>query len=234
MSQRWHEVHAQLLNQTARKPFNAGYSQIRHRYSELGRFRTPGDLISYFHDVNACGLEKNRALRALIEAAQVQDDRNAIASTLVTLALWPGLDAVRGRLSRHFRNDPDLLVGELTGRLAQGIGQLDLQRVNRIAATLLRNIERDIKRALIREQDRGECALDEERMRQSAEQSLLTRGVRPKLRKVLGDDADLVVAVVLFGFSQKEAAGALGLSHDVARKRYQRAMAKLARIAGEP
>jgi DNA-directed RNA polymerase specialized sigma24 family protein len=57
------------------------------------------------------------------------------------------------------------------------------------------------------------------------------RGPGPTLSEIaqhaiadIGRDGPLVVAVVLLGFSQKEAAEALGLSHDVARKRFQRAL----------
>lgn len=50
---------------------------------------------------------------------------------------------------------------------------------------------------------------------------------------MIGDDADLVVAVVIVGESQREAAGRLGISHDAARKRYQRSMVRLCLIMEE-
>ena len=47
------------------------------------------------------------------------------------------------------------------------------------------------------------------------------------VRKLLGDDALLVIRVAVEGFSQAEAGAALGLTEAAARKRYQRAMRRL-------
>ncbi len=47
------------------------------------------------------------------------------------------------------------------------------------------------------------------------------------MRKLLGDDALLVIRVAIEGFSQAEAAAELGLTEAAARKRYQRAMRRL-------
>lgn len=60
----------------------------------------------------------------------------------------PGLDALYRRLLRHFRAEPEELVAEIAARLTRGVDRLDLSRVSRVAATLLRNIERDIRRDL--------------------------------------------------------------------------------------
>ena len=53
------------------------------------------------------------------------------------------------------------------------------------------------------------------------------------LAGMIGDDADLVVAVVIVGEGQREAASRLGISHDAARKRYQRSMVRLRLIMEE-
>jgi DNA-directed RNA polymerase specialized sigma24 family protein len=47
------------------------------------------------------------------------------------------------------------------------------------------------------------------------------------VRKLLGDDALLVIRVAIEGFSQAEVAVELGLTEAAARKRYQRAMRRL-------
>ncbi|MGE3291291.1 MAG: sigma factor-like helix-turn-helix DNA-binding protein [Geminicoccaceae bacterium] len=47
------------------------------------------------------------------------------------------------------------------------------------------------------------------------------------MRKLLGDDALLVIRVAIEGFSQAEVAVELGLTEAAARKRYQRAMRRL-------
>lgn len=67
---------------------------------------------------------------------------------VLVLVLWPGLEAVRYRLRRYVSFDIPRLDAELTGRLTLGIRTLRLSRVSRIAATLLRNVERDLRRGL--------------------------------------------------------------------------------------
>jgi len=47
------------------------------------------------------------------------------------------------------------------------------------------------------------------------------------IRKLLGDDAQLVIRVAIEGFPQAEAGAELGLTEAAARKRYQRAMRRL-------
>ncbi|MBL6425915.1 MAG: sigma-70 family RNA polymerase sigma factor [Maritimibacter sp.] len=200
------------------------------KHPELARFEAPGDLIAFCHGPGGDPDEKNGVLRALVHHAQCLGDPQRTAASVLTLALWPGLDAIRGRLARYYRGDQDLLAGELVGRLAQGIGSIDLNAVSRIAATLLRNVERDLKRALVRAQGRREDQIDDALPAPDPDTPPLPRDLCNKLRAHIGSDADLVVAVAVFGFSQKEAARALGLSHDAARKRYQRALARLAAL----
>jgi len=46
------------------------------------------------------------------------------------------------------------------------------------------------------------------------------------LTESVGDDAELLLAVLVLGQSQREAGARLGLSHDAARKRFQRALGR--------
>ena len=156
------------------------------------------------------------------------------------LALWPGLDAVHRRLARHFRAEPDLLVSEVTGRITDSIHRLDLSRVNWIAATLIRNTERDIRRQL--RADWAEAARSEALPEGPAEPAGtssvlgLPDGVDPdaaidllteRVRAWIGHDAALVIAVAVGGDRQREAAEQLGIAPETARKRYQRAVRRL-------
>lgn len=172
-----------------------------------------------------------------------------VAVILLWLALWPGLDAMYRRLWRHFASAPDDLVSEISGRFAVGIHRLNLGRVRRVAATLLMNIEREIRTDLCKRwaeaarrdempNDRGEVASAPGTSMTSQPSSVfgLPAGIdadsaaamiRKVLAAMIGDDADLVVAVVIVGQGQHEAAGRLGISHEAARKRYQRSMSRL-------
>ena len=49
---------------------------------------------------------------------------------------------------------------------------------------------------------------------------------------MIGTDADLVMSVVVLGNNVREAAEQLGVSHQVARKRQQRALARLRKQLG--
>ena len=51
--------------------------------------------------------------------------------------------------------------------------------------------------------------------------------IRNYLARLVGVDADLVVAVVILGEGQREAANRIEISHDAARKRYQRAIQRI-------
>ncbi len=197
------------------------------RQAVLAGYPDPGALLGLLHGDAGTAAEKNAVLRVLVSEAQSDAQHSVAGNILVILALWPGLGAARNRLMRFFRNDPDVLTAELTGRLSQGIASIRLDQVNRIAATLLRNVERDIKRQLIRQTEETRDRAIEDSAAIAEWPALPGREVFSTLRQHVGSDAELVMAVAVFGFSQKEAARALGLSYDVARKRYQRAMASL-------
>ena len=51
--------------------------------------------------------------------------------------------------------------------------------------------------------------------------------LRGELFAIVGKDTDLVLGVIVYGLSQREMGEILGLSHDAARKRYQRAVERL-------
>lgn len=193
----------------------------------LARFPDPGALLGFLHGDVGSHAQKNAVLRALVFEAQSSARHARAGHSLVLLGLWPGLGAVRNRLLRFFRQDTDLLTAELTGRLSQAIATTRLEQVNRIAATLLLNIERDLRRDLIRQAKETRDPLDEDCMAIAEWPALPRWEVLSTLRQYVGPDADLVMAVAVFGFSQKEAAHALGLSYDATRKRFQRAMARL-------
>lgn len=194
--------------------------------------------MAYLHGLDGDQDAKNVVLRSLAIEAQAEGNGAEVAQVILILALWPGLDAAHGRLLRFFRHDPDRLAAELVGRLSAGIARQDLSRVTRIAATLLRNVERDIRRMLKTEFNRAEDELHDDLLDPEAPAWCQHNGnIEPsierltaQLRDLIGDDAVLVIAVTVLGLSQREAALTLGMTHDVARKRFQRAMARLEQV----
>lgn len=205
---------------------------MARRQPSLARFADPGAVLAFLHDKTRDGEHKNTLLRALVFEAQSENSDADTATSLVIVALWPGLDARRKRLLRHFQDGPDVLGGELIGRLSQAIATTNLDRVTWIAATLLRNIERDIMRDLARQADGVSEVPVEDCPDLLHGATNRGHGVLKTLRAEIGSDADLVMAVAAFGFSQREAARALGLSYEAARKRYQRAISRLSEKFG--
>lgn len=182
-------------------------------------------------------------LLALVRASQGGDRPADMALGVVLLALWPGLDAIRNRCLRRRIGSPDDIASDLLARATETIRKLDLSRVNQIAATVLRNAERDVLRAVIRDDARQQsCAdLDPDWIAAApswAERQRLRGALRRDLVALIGRDADLVLGVVLDGASQVEMGAVMAVTGSAARKRYQRAMASLAlhyaSFAGRP
>jgi RNA polymerase sigma-70 factor (ECF subfamily) len=126
------------------------------------------------------------------------------------------------------------------------VHRADLSAIRRLAATLLLNVERDIRCGLRRAWAEQNLQVDlpvpedldavmHGRLCRSSHLGLPpgastddeTDLIRNYLARLVGGDADLVVAVVILGEGQCEAAFRLGLSHDAARKRYQRAIQRI-------
>ncbi len=228
MSFEWHEIHDSLVMTTNTLSFQDSFQALRRGDSALGRFTDPAALLDMLHARAACAERKNRVLRALVAAAQGEGLASDCALTLALLALWPGLDAVRRRLSWRKAGRPDEVSSEVLARATETLRGLDLYRVSRIAATVLRNVERDALRAHCRETARAlvSANIEPEELAAAspgAEAIFLRRDVG----RLLGRDADLVLRVAVEGSTQREVAGELGLSEAAARKRYQRAKRRL-------
>lgn len=235
MSFSWRALHAQLLLSTTRPTMFQHFKTITQRTGGLEGFADIGAVIAILHHPDQDRQRKNAILGALVDAAQQNDETRDTTQTILLLALWPGLCGVRRRLVPLFGSDTDLLPTEILSRCCEVIATLDLTRVSQIAATILMNVERDLRRSLIRESrlvpaapDTFDTLFDEQAC---IEEQIDEATLEPRLADLFGRDARLVISVALHGMTQKEAAQALGLGHDVARKRYQRAMKRLEGMA---
>lgn len=232
MSLAWHAIHDNLLHSSRTLTFQRRFDLIRRNCSPLAPFRDPAALLDALHRQSGSPHGKNDCLNALVREAQRTGPESDTALTVLLLALWPGLDAVRRRSLRLRIGTPAEITSDILARATETLRGLDLGRVNWIAATVIQNIQRDMIRACRGEARRQRVtsnAVPEdlpdpcEAGRDHMGASLL----RAEVEKIIGDDAFLVIRVAVEGFTQAEVAVELGLSEEATRKRYQRAAPKL-------
>lgn len=259
----WEALHSSLERSVRTLQAVQTFHQVKREHRALTEFDEPHQLVGHLTTKDGDPEQKNAILGALVRTAQTTAHRE-LGSALLWLGLWPGLDAVYRRRQRSFRGDSNELVAELAHAFTRLIARLDLRAVNRIAATLVRSTERDVVTrrrscwadaehtaflapdAPIRDLEGDiSCAsqLDRVAREEWAASYECPTGIpfdeqvarlRTWLDENVGADADLLLAVLVMDETQQEAGARLGLSHDVARKRLQRALRRLReRLADE-
>ncbi|MFN7167956.1 MAG: RNA polymerase sigma factor [Pannonibacter sp.] len=232
MSFAWHEIRDHLMQSSSNLHFQRSFDAIRRAQAAFAPFRDPAALLDGLHSTPGDPARKNQILSALVRAAQSDGPASDCALTLLLLALWPGLDAIRHRSIWRRIGAADEVASDVLARTIEAIRSLDLGRINWIAATVLRNVERDMIRVRQRDQARERLAsgADTDEVADNGGSGIGAAGyarLNGALRKLLGDDALLVIRVAIEGFSQAEVAVELDLTEAAARKRYQRAMRRL-------
>ena len=238
MSLAWHAIHDNLLHSSRTLTFQRHFDLIRRTGVGLAALGDPAALLDALHRQTASPDIKNDWLKALVRAAQGNTAEADSALTLLLLALWPGLDAIRRRSLRRRIGVPADITSEILARATEAFRCLDLDRVNWIAATVLKNIERDIIRDSRSEAQRQRVTSDTVPEDIADERDVGPGGLGASLlksdvEKLVGGDATLVIRVAVEGFTQAEVALQLGLSEEATRKRYQRATVKLRRAHEE-
>lgn len=227
MSPTWSALHAQLVRSVNRHSALIHFAKVFPAENPPTAFRDPAHLLGRLHARAGNPDAKNDVLAVLLRAAVDTDSDGALATELLLLALWPGLCVVRRRLRPLCRTGT--LDDDLLGRFSINIRSARAERINRVAATLLRNLQRDLTRIYIGDNKWAWLATDLEMIGGKA----ITHEPEPAetilsaAQAALGEDGLLLGAVHLAGFTQREAAEHLGISHDAARKRCQRAMKRL-------
>ncbi len=257
----WEALHAGLGRSVRTLQADQAFQKAKLHHPALARFDQPHKLVEYLASKGGDRDEKDRILGVLVTLVQ-RREHHELASALLWLGLWPGLDAVYRRRQRHFRGEPDELVAELADAFTALVGRLDLDVVHRVAATLVRSTERDVVERRKRvwaeaphlvEVDPFEPVRDHKdrivvasRLDRAAREVWVASqaesqlgvaaglsfeedvtALRTWLERVVGEDAELVLAVLVLDETQREAGKRLGLSHDASRKRFQRALAPL-------
>lgn len=252
----WEALHAGLDRSVRTLQAAQAFQQAKQQHPALAGFDEPKQLVAHLTSKAGDLDEKDRLLGTLVTLVQRREHHD-LAGALLWLGLWPGLDAVYRRRLRHFLDQPDELVAELAEAFSELVERLDLTAVHRVAATLVRSAERDVmdrrkRRWAEAHRDlEGEpneplrdpegdifsaswfdkvslqrwAASDHELPSLSFDEDVAV--LRAWLEPVVGADAELLLAVLVLDETQREAGERLGLSHEAARKRFQRALGRL-------
>lgn len=232
MPSSWHQFHQNLAQSSSTLNFQRGFTAIKSAFPALSQFADPTALLEHLHRGSATSLQKNLVLQDLVTAAKANSRSGDSALTLMLLALWPGLDGVFRRSRARRLGDTDEIASEILARATTAIRGLDLTRVNWIAATILKNVERDVLRAHNRETSRQSVQdpFDVDLhggIFEVADPELEPEQLLAELTRLIGVDAELVLRVVIDGYTQAEAGKQMGLSEPAARKRFQRALKRV-------
>lgn len=242
MRSRWEKMHAGLLRSIVRRESVGSFEELQGRASPLAPFGGPAATVEFLLD-KASGLSgRDRVLRSLVEEARGGSARR-IALALLLLGLWPALDSIFRKRSHLFQADAHDIELEIVDRFIAQLQRLDLARVSCLAATLVRNTDREVVDARLRERARAaksEAVTPEALAAPAATEeapptSLFglsvgqseadhVAGLRRWLLSAVGSDADLVVEAVIHERSRLELAVSLGISHAATRKRLARAL----------
>lgn len=230
----WSALHSSFTSVLNRTSAETALTAMRQAYPELAQFPTIAAVMEHQHSSANDAAMRFGVIRVLVAAAQSDQAFRPTAQIMVILALWPGLDAVYWRLWRGFPDSRCDLVADISARLGEAIVTLDLARVTSVTATILRNLERDVCRDLIRSRQTTDAMQPISDPVIEAQATMLSWQGNPKAR-LLDDrlvdigprDAQLLKRVFLLGETQEEAGRALGLGAAAARKRFQRALRKL-------
>lgn len=232
MSFAWHVIRDHLMQSSSTLGFQRSFETIRQAQDSIIQFQDPAAVLDRLHRLDSDPGQKNLILAELVAAAQGDGPASNSALTMLLLALWPGMDAIHCRSIGRRLGTTEEITSDILGRTTEAIRCLDLDRVNRIAATILRNVERDMIRARQRELQRESTGSDIDPDDLPDEQGCQLPAaddarLQADLRRLIGDDAALVTRVAIEGFSQAEVAVELGLTEAATRKRYQRATRRL-------
>jgi len=147
MRARWEGLHAALVGSVTTLEMNRQFEQARKTTPELHPFATVTSLLEFLERESSHLEDKNTIYNALVRAVQAPASWAPLAWGVLWCGMWSGLDAVYQRQRRYFTHDPEELVSLISEVFTTLVGNLDLQCVQRVAATLIRSTERDVARA---------------------------------------------------------------------------------------
>jgi RNA polymerase sigma-70 factor (ECF subfamily) len=258
MRARWEGLHAALVRSVSTLHADRQFKEAKKAEAVLSRFESPVGLIEYLTDDSKDHEGKNAVYAALLRGVQQRTAWAELAMGVAWCGMWPALDRIYRRRYRLFKTEggdrgADDLVSGISEAFTALVAGLDLHRVRWIAATLKRSTDRDLMEARRRdwaERDHVvangdlESGAEDEPAAPALPDSELglppclsldeqVAALRDWLLDVAGEDGDLLLAVLVLEENQREAGERFGLSHEAARKRFRRALERVAKALSQ-
>lgn len=226
----WSQLRDELTGRIAER--RAEWSRLRRNANTLDRFDDPFALLAWFRDSSADLDLKDAAYRELLRSDERRDAASrSLARDVAWLGLWPALDRfVRRDVSGGL--DAAAVAADYTAAFLTVVERFESARVNRVAATVVRNTARTVADARAREALRPVPALASPLSFVAADvvTEFEVSVLRLELSHHVGDDADLILMSVVFGMTCEEIAARASLSAAAVNKRLLRAMHRLRRL----
>ena len=125
MSFAWHEIRDHLMQSSSNLHFQRSFDAVRRAQAALAPFRDPAALLDGLRRTPGDQGQKNLILAALVGAAQGDGPASDCALTLLLLALWPGLDAIRRRSIWRRLGTADEVASDVLARTTEAVRGLD-------------------------------------------------------------------------------------------------------------
>ena len=225
------DLRCSLRQWLARPEAIAQFDRLRRFDSAFSRFSRLEDLRQYAEADGRSDPEpdlRDEVLRALVAIAQGSAPERGTANALLWLAFWPSLEATK-RWGIMLLGDPDEVEGIVFEKFAVVINRLRLEGVTRVGATVALNTTRLVAKVLrLRLRARREIPAGKD-LEETAvvDPGALAYELWHKLFAVVGDDAALVVRVVVEGYTHVELARREGVHPESMRRRFQRLLGRL-------
>ena len=197
------------------------------------------EIVEFFGNAAVELDEKDEIYRSLVALAQ-ERDASSTPADVVFLGLFPGIDRGLRRVRRKTAVELDELVSLFWLALTRLILTARLSRINRVAATLVRSTERDVWRGLRAERGEPLEALPaSDSLPDPATWGVAAFGfprglgtriearlLRRDLARLVGPDADLLIATAVLGETHQSLARDAGVGRAECGRRQRAARAR--------
>ena len=162
----WNQYRSDLEKSLSKPEAAPAFASLAERCPPIKRLREMDRLVWHLADERGDLDEKDAIYAALVNEVRSGGVARDVARTLVWLGLWGGIDHAYHSLLRRYPLDRDgveggsadrkrALVSDVIHHVNRLIDSIDPARVRRIAADIVRSTPRDVKRDVLRTQQRA-------------------------------------------------------------------------------